>query len=94
MSTCDHICRECGQVMNCQHCKPYRLPADRARISELEAALSVAMTALCSWQSHLEATSDGTSVASRETASRLYDRCSDAIAACDRVGITPRLSEG
>jgi hypothetical protein len=37
MSTCDHICRECGQVMNCQHCKPYQLPVDRVRISELEA---------------------------------------------------------
>lgn len=39
MSTCDHICRECGQVMNCQHCRPYQLPVDRARIAELEAAL-------------------------------------------------------
>jgi hypothetical protein len=45
VSTCDHICRECGQVMNCQHCKPYSLPADRARIAELEAALrSVRLT--------------------------------------------------
>lgn len=40
MSTCDHICRECGQVMNCQHCKPYSLPVDRARIAELEKTLS------------------------------------------------------
>lgn len=40
MSTCDHICRECGQVMNCQHCHPWQLPKDRLRIVELEAALS------------------------------------------------------
>ncbi len=40
MSTCDHICRECGQVMNCQHCKPWQLPTDRARIAELEALVS------------------------------------------------------
>lgn len=40
MSTCDHICRECGQVMNCQHCKPYSLPADRARIAALDVGLS------------------------------------------------------
>jgi hypothetical protein len=26
--------------MNCQHCKPYRLPADAARIAELEALLT------------------------------------------------------
>jgi hypothetical protein len=28
--------------MNCQHCKPWQLPADRARIAELEAALATA----------------------------------------------------
>lgn len=39
MSTCDHICRECGQVMNCQHCRPYQLPVDRARIADLEASV-------------------------------------------------------
>lgn len=39
MSTCDHICRECGGVINCQHCKPYRLPADAHRIAELEDVL-------------------------------------------------------
>lgn len=39
MSTCDHICRECGQAMNCQHCHPYQLPTDRARIAELVALL-------------------------------------------------------
>ncbi len=39
MSTCDHICRECGQVMNCQHCKPHQLPIDRHRIAELEDVL-------------------------------------------------------
>ena len=66
----------------------------RTRIAELEAALVVAMTALCSWQSHQEATSDGTSRPSRETASRQYDQCSDAIAACDRIGIRPMLSDG
>lgn len=63
------------------------------RIAELKAALSVAMTALCSWQSHLEATSDGTCVLARETASRMYDQCSDAIAACDRLGVKPALSK-
>lgn len=26
--------------MNCQHCKPYSLPSDRARIAELEALVS------------------------------------------------------
>lgn len=39
MSTCDHICRECGQIMNCQHCRPYSLPKDRFRIAELEALI-------------------------------------------------------
>lgn len=39
MSTCDHICRECGQVMNCQHCKPWQLPADRERIRALEVSV-------------------------------------------------------
>lgn len=43
MSTCDHICRECGQVMNCQHCRPYQLPVDRARIAELSVALEWAL---------------------------------------------------
>jgi predicted amidohydrolase YtcJ len=85
----NHICRECGGVMHCQHCRP----VDRARIAELEAALAVAMTALCSWRSYQEATSDGTTRPSHATAARLYDQCSDAIAACDRLGITPTLSE-
>jgi hypothetical protein len=39
VSTCDHICRECGQVIDCQHCRPHRLPVDRQRIADLEAAL-------------------------------------------------------
>jgi len=64
----------------------------RERIAELEAALGIALTALCSWQSHMEATSDGMSQPSRETASRLYDQCSDAIAACDHLGINPVLT--
>lgn len=66
--------------------------AAHRRVAELEAALGVALTALCSWQSYMEATSDFMSVPSRETASRLYDQCSDAIAACDSVGIKPNLS--
>jgi hypothetical protein len=66
----------------------------RRRIAELETALAVALTALCSWQSYMEATSDGMSRPSRETASRLYDHCSDAIAACDSAGIKPNLSSG
>jgi hypothetical protein len=64
------------------------------RVAELEAALGAALTALCAWQSYMEATSDGMSRPSRETASRLYDQCSDAIAACDRLGIKPNLSTG
>ena len=61
-------------------------------IQEHQEALRVSMTALCSWRSYMEATSDGTSQPSRETASRLYDQCSDAIAACDRLGIEPTLT--
>ena len=64
-----------------------------ASVVELEDALRIAMTALCSWRLDMEATSDGTSRPSRETSSRMYDLCSDAIAACDRVGITPTPSE-
>lgn len=44
MSTCDHICRECGQVMNCQHCRPWQLPTDRNRIAELEAVIDATRT--------------------------------------------------
>ncbi len=62
------------------------------RVAELEAALRVSMTALCSWRSYMENTSDGATKPSRDTASRLYDQCSDAIAACDRLGIEPTLS--
>lgn len=52
MSTCDHICRECGGVMNCQHCKPRRLPKDRARIAELEALLREA-DLFTIWEMHM-----------------------------------------
>ena len=40
----DDICRECGGVMNCQHCHGVQLPVDRHRIAELEALLRETLT--------------------------------------------------